>query len=87
MPQHPDGIAPLARYLMPKASKKLVICLDNSGCEVSLERLRIYLAIPDPRAECLGQIRVVDESGEDYLYPEENFAPADLSQATRAPER
>jgi hypothetical protein len=68
---------------MPKVSKKLVICLDNSGYEVSLERRKIYVAIPDPRAERLGQIRIVDESGEDYLYPEKSFVPADLPQATR----
>jgi len=72
-----------SRHLMPKVSKKLVICLDNSGYEVSLERRKIYVAIPDPRAERLGQIRIVDESGEDYLYPEKNFVPADLPQATR----
>ncbi len=68
---------------MPKASKKLVICLDNSGYEVSLERRKIYVAIRDPRAERLGQIRTIDESGEDYLYPEARFVPADLPQATR----
>jgi len=68
---------------MPKVLKKLVICLDNSGYEVSLERRKIYVAISDPRAQRLGQIRVVDESGEDYLYPEKNFVSADLPQATR----
>ena len=68
---------------MPKVSRKLVICLDNSGYAVSLERRKIYVAIPDTRAQRLGQIRVVDESGEDYLYPERTFVPADLPQATR----
>jgi hypothetical protein len=68
---------------MPKASKKLVICLDNSGYEVSLERRKIYVAIPDSQAERLGQIRIIDESGEDYLYPERNFVLAELPQSTR----
>jgi hypothetical protein len=68
---------------MPRVSKKLVICLDNSGYEVSLERRKIYIAISDPKAARLGQIRVIDESGEDYLYPEKNFVPADLPQSTR----
>jgi hypothetical protein len=68
---------------MPRASKKLVICLDNSGYEVSLERRKIYVAIPDPQAQRLGQIRVIDESGEDYLYPEKMFVSADLPQSTR----
>jgi hypothetical protein len=65
------------------AAKRLVICLENAGFEVSLERRKIYIAIPDTRAARFGQIRVVDESGEDYLYPERNFVVVDLPQATR----
>lgn len=68
---------------MARASKRLVICLENAGYEVSLERRKIYVAIPDARAARFRQIRVIDESGEDYLYPEENFVVADLPQATR----
>jgi hypothetical protein len=69
---------------MAKATKRrLVICLDNTGYEVSLERRKIYVAVPDARAERLGQIRVIDESGEDYLYPETRFVLADLPQSTR----
>jgi hypothetical protein len=69
--------------VMARAAKRLVICLDNSGNEVSLERRKIYVALADARAARMGHIRVVDESGEDYLYPETRFVPADLSQATR----
>ena len=68
---------------MAKSSRRLVICLDNAGYEVSLERRKIYVAIPDAKAEKHGQVRVVDESGEDYLYPEENFINADLPQPVR----
>jgi hypothetical protein len=68
---------------MARTSRRLVICLKNSGYEVSLERRKIYVALPDSTAERLGQIRVIDESGEDYLYPEELFVPADLPQTTR----
>lgn len=68
---------------MARASKRLVICLDNSGYEVSLERRKIYIAVPDARAARFGQIRVIDESGEGYLYPEENFLVADLPRAAR----
>lgn len=64
-------------------SARLVICLDNSGYEVSLERRKIYVAVPDARAQKLGQLRVVDESGEDYLYPEEMFVEAELPQSVR----
>jgi hypothetical protein len=54
------------------------MCVDDSGYRASLERRKIYVAVPDARAECLGQIRITDESGEDYLYPRHYFVPADL---------
>lgn len=60
-----------------------MICLDNSGYEVSLERHKIYVAISDAEAARHGIIRVLDESGDDYLYPEERFIEAKLRQATR----
>ena len=68
---------------MAKAAKRLVICVDNAGYEVSLERRKIYVAIPDARAEKLGQVRVIDESGEDYLYPVESFVSLTLPQPIR----
>ncbi|MGH8138549.1 MAG: hypothetical protein ACREVV_10190 [Steroidobacteraceae bacterium] len=68
---------------MAKTSKRLVICLDNSGYEASLERRKIYVVIPDADAALHGRIRVVDESGDDYLYPEERFVEAELPQAIR----
>jgi len=68
---------------MAKAARRLVICLDNSGYEVSLERRKIDVAIPDAEAARHGRIRVVDESGDDYLYPEDRFIEAELPQATR----
>ncbi len=69
---------------MARAPRRLVICLDNAGYEVSLERRKIYVAIPDAKAAArYGRIRVVDESGDDYLYPEERFIEAELPQATR----
>jgi len=68
---------------MAKTAKKLVICLDNEGYEVSLERRKIYVAIPDARAEKLGQVRIVDESGDDYLYPKDSFVEVSLPQPVR----
>ena len=68
---------------MAKAVKQLVICIDNSGYEVSLERRKIYVALPDARAEKLEQIRVIDESGEDYLYPQEYVVAVALPQSVR----
>jgi len=68
---------------MARTARQLVICLDNSGYEVSLERRKIYVSIPDARAAKFGQLRVIDESGEDYLYPQEAFIPVELNQAVR----
>lgn len=68
---------------MANKSKRLFICLDNSGYGASLERLKIYVALPDPDAERQGQLRIIDESGEDYLYSADRFVLADLSQTTR----
>ena len=68
---------------MAKAAKKLLICVHNTGYEVSLERRKIYVAIPDARAEKLSQVRVIDESGEDYLYPAESFVSLTLPQPIR----
>jgi hypothetical protein len=68
---------------MARVARRLVICIDNSGYEVSLERRKIYVCIPDARAEKLGQLRVIDESGEDYLYAKESFVTPELSQPVR----
>ena len=64
-------------------SARLVICLDNSGYEVSLERRKIYVVVADAKAQKHRQLRVVDESGEDYLYPAEIFIDAELPQPVR----
>ncbi|HLZ19187.1 MAG TPA: hypothetical protein VKO67_06225 [Smithellaceae bacterium] len=53
---------------------KFLFCIDNSGYEVSLEFRKLYEKIPDKEAEELKQVRIIDESGEDYLYPSEFFA-------------
>lgn len=66
---------------MPK--RQLVICVDNSGYPASLERRKIYEAVPDQASARAGLIRVIDESGEDYLYPESMFVEASLPAAIR----
>ena len=53
------------------------ICIDNKDCE-DLEKRKIYRIIPDEEAANEGYIRVVDESGEDYLYPESYFVLVQL---------
>lgn len=68
---------------MRSTTRKFVVCLKNKGYEVSLEPRKIYQALPDPVAEKHRQLRVIDESGEDYLYPKSFFAPLDLPQPIR----
>ncbi len=68
---------------MAKATKRLFICLNNAGYEVSLERRKIYVALPDMKAARTGYLRIIDESGEDYLYPAQRFVAADLPVSTR----
>ena len=68
---------------MKISGKRLVVCIKNRGYDASLERRKIYQALPDSKAAKHGLIRVVDESGEDYLYPESFFAPIELPQTIR----
>jgi hypothetical protein len=66
-----------------KSAKKFVVCLKNKGYEVSLEPRKIYQVLADPDAARHRQLRVIDESGDDYLYPAAYFAPIELSQPVR----
>ena len=68
---------------MRTAATRFVVCLRNSGYEASLERHKIYWVLPDADAARHRQIRVIDESGEDYLYLQEFFAPIELPQSIR----
>ena len=52
---------------------RYALCLDNEGCRASLEVRKIYQVVPDAEAEREGLIRVIDNSGEDYLYEESSF--------------
>lgn len=65
------------------SSEQLVICLDNEGYAASLERRKIYVTLPDEEAEKRGLVRVIDESGEDYLYPKSSFSPITPPQALK----
>jgi hypothetical protein len=68
---------------MSRPNRNLVICLRNDGYEVSLEKRKIYLAIPDELAAKHRLLRVIDESGDDYLYPSNCFAAIDLPKPIR----
>jgi len=69
---------------MKQHKKQFAICVRNEGAE-DLEIRRVYQILPDARAAKVGYVRVVDESGEDYLYPADYFVPVELSrEAERA---
>ena len=63
--------------------RHFMICVENRGCEASLEIRKVYEILSDKAAEKHYQIRVIDESGDDYLYPAEYFAPVRLPSATK----
>ena len=62
---------------------KMVVCIRNAGYEVSLERRKIYRVLSDVQAKKHKMLRIVDESGEDYLYSEDFFLPMALPPAIR----
>ena len=64
--------------------RQFAVCVDNSGYEASLERNKIYLVRPDKDAEKDGNLRIVDESGEDYLFSAERFVPIEVPAAVKA---
>ena len=63
-------------------NQEFVICIKNEDYPASLEIRKLYQSIPDPEAKENNQIRVIDESGEDYLYPEDYFVSVNLPHAT-----
>ena len=66
---------------------RFVICVNNEDYPASLERRKIYQVLPDPQAAAHNMIRVIDESGEDYLYPASYFfivqVPQEIERALR----
>ena len=60
---------------------RFVVCVNNKNCLASLELRTLYQVVADEAAARHHQLRVIDESGEDYLYPEEYFVPVQLPQA------
>ena len=65
------------------SKRRFVVCVKNEGYEVSLERRKIYVCIEDEDAHTQKLIRVIDESGEDYLFPEKMFISIELPQPIR----
>ena len=70
---------------MPKVSeRKFAVCIYNEGYPASLELHKIYRVLPDAEAEREGDLRIVDESGEDYLYPADWFVPIQVPEKVQA---
>ncbi len=57
---------------------RFAICIDNSEYPVSLELHKVYRVLPDKEASLDGDLRIIDESGEDYLYPADYFVLLDV---------
>jgi len=63
-----------------KTFLEFVVCINNDNYPASLELHKIYRVIPDEDASAEGDIRIIDESGEDYLYPAFCFVPIKVPQ-------
>ncbi len=61
---------------------RYAICIENAEYPASLEILKLYRVLPDPQAEQDGDVRVIDESGEDYLFPANYFVQVELPRQT-----
>jgi hypothetical protein len=70
----------------PRHDSQFALCIENKDAE-DLEKRKIYVVVPDEEARKEGYLRVIDESGEDYLYPASYFIlvelPAEAQQALR----
>lgn len=64
--------------------QRFAVCVDSTGYEASLERNKIYVVLFDEDAERDGDLRVVDESGEDYLFSAARFVAIDVPAAVKA---
>jgi hypothetical protein len=73
------------RSRKPAASaRQFAVCVNNDGYEASLERNKIYVVLRDKDAERTGDLRVVDESGEDYLFSADRFVAIDVPAGVKA---
>jgi len=64
--------------------RRFAVCVRNEGYEASLERNKIYAVLADDDAERDGDLRVIDESGEDYLFSADRFVAIDVPAAVKA---
>ena len=65
-------------------ARQFAVCIENAEYPASLELHKIYRILPDADAERDGDVRIIDESGEDYLYPAEWFAAVQLPRRVKS---
>ena len=65
------------------SASKFVVCINNENYAASLELHNIYRVLPDADAAADGDLRVIDESGEDYLYSADRFVPIVVPEAVQ----
>jgi outer membrane protease len=66
-----------------ETGQRFFVCVNNNGYEVSLERNKIYVVLSDKSAESDGDVRVIDKSGDDYLFSADRFVEIDIPAAVR----
>ena len=78
-----NGTSTRSRRRQVATTRQFVVCIDNHGYEASLERNKIYRVLRDRDAERDGDLRVMDESGDDYLFPAARFVAINVPAAVR----
>ena len=78
-----SGMSTKRRKLRGTPGARFVVCIDNAAYPASLELHKIYRVLADDNAVATGDVRIVDEDGEDYLYPAAWFAPIELPRRIR----
>ena len=68
---------------MAKRRKHYFLCINNDGYRASLEPRKVYIALPDKIAAGKGYLRIIDESGEDYLYPTSRFVAIEVPRQAK----
>ncbi len=71
------------RKMHSQKQPQFVVCVRNEGYPASLELHKIYQLLPDADAAADGDLRVIDESGEDYLYPADWFVAIEVPQTVK----
>src|SRR5262249_22924921 len=79
-----NGMSTKRRSSRRCPAARFVVCVENAGYPASLELHKIYLVLPDPDAGRDGDVRIVDESGEDYLYPADWYAALELPRRIKS---